>query len=434
MNPLRLIEKKRDGGSLSAAEWRFIIQSYLSGQLPHYQMSALLMAVYFSGMDYEETATLTGIMVESGERLDLRDIAGAKIDKHSTGGVGDKVSLILAPLMAAAGIRVPMISGRGLAHTGGTLDKLESIPGFRTRLTPKEFHQQINDIGVAMIGQSDRIVPADKKIYALRDATSTVASIPLITASILSKKIAAGVDGLVMDIKTGCGAFMARMEQAEKLAQSILRTAVANALPTVALITAMDQPLGNAAGNWLEVLEVLQALQNRGPDDLMKVVYALGAQMLHLAEGVSQPQQAQKRLQTLIRDGAAMDKFLQMVAAQGGDTRILRDAGKYPMAKFQQHLRSHQNGWVHEAHALKIGYAVVLLGGGRRTMNDTVDPAAGIVLQKKIGDQVEKGDILAVLHTNRTNVISEAARWMRSAFRIGPEQSEKPRTVLKLLT
>ncbi len=434
MNPVQLIEKKRDGHPLSFEEWQFLIHAYLEGNLPDYQMSALLMAIYFTGMSYEETAVLTKVMVESGERLDFSDIAGVKIDKHSTGGVGDKVSIILAPLMAAAGVRVPMISGRGLEHTGGTLDKLESIPGFCTQLTPKQIHRQIKEIGVAMVGQTDRLVPADKKIYALRDTTATVASIPLITASILSKKIAAGVDGLVMDIKTGCGAFMSTMQQAEQLAESLLKTAAVNALPTIVLITAMDQPLGYAAGNWLEVLEVLQALQNHGPEDLMEVVYALGVQMLHLAEGISQPQQAKRRLQKLVEDGSALEKFLQMVAAQGGDPHFLHHSDQYPMAKYKMPLRSTRSGYVHEANALKIGRAVVWLGGGRQKLGDTVDPAAGIVLHKKIGDRVEKGEVLAVLHSNRANTLREAMHLTRSAFRIEPSEIEKPRTVLKLLT
>jgi len=283
MTANEIIAKKRDGLTLTAGEIRFFISAYVDGSIPDYQVSAWLMAVYLRGMDARETSTLTQVMLDSGARIDLRDIPGSKIDKHSTGGVGDKVSLILAPLMAAAGVKVPMISGRSLGHTGGTLDKLESIPGFRTGMTPAAFHDQVRDIGVAMIGQNDELVPADRRIYALRDSTATVASIPLITASILSKKLAEGIDGLVMDIKCGKGAFMPEISRAEALAQSIIRTAALHGLPTVAVITDMNQPLGYAAGNWLEVREVLQALQGHGPEDLMQVTYALGVQMLLLA-------------------------------------------------------------------------------------------------------------------------------------------------------
>jgi pyrimidine-nucleoside phosphorylase len=433
-NPLSIIASKRDGGRLSAAELKSFISDYTEGAIPDYQMAALLMAIYCRGMDAEETSQLTRVMLESGERLDLSDVPGIKIDKHSTGGVGDKVSLVLAPLMAAAGIKVPMISGRGLGHTGGTLDKLESIPGFRTDLTPDEFKDQVRKIGAAIIGQTERLVPADKKIYALRDVTATVASIPLITASILSKKLAAGINGLVMDIKTGTGAFMSRLDQAEALAESILKTSTLNALPTITVITLMDQPTGYAAGNWLEVVEVVQTLQNHGPEDLMQVVIALGEQMLVLAEGEIHAEKSRARLRELIRNGAALKKFEQMVAAQGGDVHFLQDPGKFSMARFQQHLRSRQSGYVEEVNALAIGQVVVALGGGRQLMSDVVDPAAGVVLHKKVGDQVKHGELLAVLHTNRAQALKACLALTENAFRIGRTRVAPRDPVFKVLT
>jgi len=433
-DPLSIIAIKRDGGRLSAAELKSFIKGYTEGSIPDYQMAALLMAIYCRGMEAEETAQLTREMLESGERLDLSDVPGVKIDKHSTGGVGDKVSLILAPLMAAAGIKVPMISGRGLGHTGGTLDKLESIPGFRTDLTPGEFKDQVRRVGAAIVGQTSRLVPADKKIYALRDATTTVASIPLITASILSKKLAAGINGLVMDIKTGTGAFMSRLDQAEALAESILKTSALNALPTITVITLMDQPAGYAAGNWLEVVEVIQALRDRGPEDLMQVVFALGEQMLVLAEGEIHSEQSRIRLRELIRNGKALLKFEQMVEAQGGDLRYLRDPAQYPQAKYQQHLRSQQSGYVQEVNALIIGQAVVALGGGRQKMSDVVDPAAGVVLHRKVGDRVKRGDLLAVLHSNQARVIKTCLAQTESAFRIGRARVIPRHPVVKVLS
>jgi pyrimidine-nucleoside phosphorylase len=433
MTALAIIAKKRDGFALTSEEIHFFITAYLQGTIPDYQMSAWLMAIYLRGMDPQETAILTQAMLDSGSRINLKDIRGIKIDKHSTGGVGDKVSLILAPLMAAAGVKVPMISGRSLGHTGGTLDKLESIPGFRTDLAPAAFHDQVRDLGVAMIGQTADIVPADKKIYALRDSTATVASIPLITASILSKKLAEGIDGLVMDIKCGKGAFMTDLGRAETLAQSIIRTAALHNLPTVALITEMSQPLGYAAGNWLEVREVLQALQGHGPEDLMQVTYALGVQMMALAKMDGPTRQAVALLQKTITNGAALQKFYEMVAAQGGDVRFLHEPGSYPGAKMQQHVRAARTGFVTEIDALKIGEAVVRLGGGRTTLADLIDPATGVVLGKKIGDEVRKGEMLAVIHANRPAAAREAIELVRPAFVISAEPVPKPKTILKII-
>lgn len=428
-----IIAKKRDRGVLSIDELRFIITAYSNGEIPDYQMSAFLMAAYLCGMDSRETAALTQVMLESGKRIDLADIPGHKIDKHSTGGVGDKVSLILAPLMAASGIRVPMISGRSLGHTGGTLDKLESIPGFRTNLTAREFHDQVREIGVAMMGQTDDIVPADKKIYALRDSTATIASIPLITASILSKKIASGIDGLVMDVKTGRGAFMSQPEQAEALARSIIRTASLHQLPAVALITDMSQPLGYAAGNWLEVREVLQALQGHGPEALMLVTYALGVQMLFLAGFQGTTRQAAATLKRAIASGTAFQLFLKMTAAQGGDVRALQDPGSIHRAILEQHIRANTTGFVAEVDALTIGECIVQLGGGRTRLSDTIDYAVGIVLHKKIGDPVQKGELLAVIHANQPQAAKTVTPLVRGAFKISPDPVTKPRLILKIV-
>ncbi|HNW59644.1 MAG TPA: thymidine phosphorylase [bacterium] len=428
-----IIARKRDGFALNPEEIQSLISAYVQGTIPDYQMSAWLMAVYLRGMDARETATLTQAFLDSGARLDLGDIPGRKIDKHSTGGVGDKVSLILAPLMAAVGVRVPMISGRSLGHTGGTLDKLEAIPGFRTDLSPQAFHDQVADLGVAMIGQTDDLVPADKKIYALRDSTATIDSIPLITASILSKKLAEDLDGLVMDIKCGRGAFMREMSQAEALAHSILRTAALHRLPAVAVITDMDQPLGYAVGNWLEVREVLQSLQGHGPEDLMQVTYALGAQMLQLAGYKGTAQQAMSQLQKAIISGAALQRFERMVAAQGGETRVLRDPGSYPGARLQQHFRAPRSGFVTEIDALRIGEAVIRLGGGRMTKADRIDPATGVILGKKRGDEVSKGEVLAIIHASQPAAASAALELVRKAFVIATQPAPLRRTILKIM-
>lgn len=433
MTALSIIARKRDGLVHSPEEIRFFINGYLHGDIPDAQMSAWLMAVYLRGMNEQETGALTQVMLDSGVRLDLSDIPGRKVDKHSTGGVGDKVSLILAPLLAAAGVRVPMISGRSLGHTGGTLDKLESIPGFHTDLTPQAFHDQVRDLGVAMIGQSADIVPADKKIYALRDIIATVGSIPLITASILSKKLAEGIDGLVMDIKCGKGAFMTSAAQAEALARSIIRTAAWHNLPTVAVLTRMDQPLGYAAGNWLEVREVLQALQGHGPEDLMKVTLALGVQMLVLAGFDGSARQAAALLQQRIKSGAALHKFHDLAAAQGADLRYLHDPSSFHGARLQHHLRAARSGYVAEVNALPIGEAVVALGGGRTALSDVIDPGTGVELHKKIGDAIEKGELLAVIHANEAASAQIAMELTNSAFVITSTPVTPPKVIIKTI-
>ncbi|NOY61391.1 MAG: thymidine phosphorylase [Calditrichaeota bacterium] len=433
MNALDIITKKRNGEKLCREEIDYFIHGYAANRLPDYQMAALLMAVFFQGMDFEETAGLTNSMLHSGDILNFKNVDGFKIDKHSTGGVGDKVSLILAPLVAAAGLKVPMISGRGLGHSGGTLDKLESIPGFRTNLSVEEFYRQICDLGVSMIGQTEMIVPADRKMYALRDATATIESIPLITGSILSKKLAEGIDGLVLDVKTGRGAFMQNFKDAETLATSLIRTAELNGLPTTALITNMDQPLGNTAGNWLETREAIEALHGNGPEDLVDVTFALAAQMLVMAGFAANVDQARKELQKLIINGKAFQKFCDMVQAQGGDLAFIDEPEKYPPSKIILPVLSEQEGYVQKLDARKIGFAVVHLGGGREVMEDRIDYAAGVVLYKKIGDFVRENEVLAELHTDRRDTVETIRKDVLSAFEIGEERMQKPELIFRVL-
>lgn len=433
MTATEIIAKKRDGMKLSGEEIDFFIYGYATNQIPDYQMSALLMAIYLQGMAAGETADLTRAMLHSGDRIDLSHIPGPKIDKHSTGGVGDKVSLVLAPLLAAAGVTVPMISGRGLQHSGGTLDKLEAIPGFRTSLGVEEFCRLLEQIGFAMIGQTDRIVPADKKMYALRDTTGTVASIPLITSSILSKKLAEGIDGLVLDVKTGKGAFMQKYEDALALANSLVETARLNGLPALALITNMEQPLGYAVGNWLETREAIMTLKGNGPLDLVKLTLALGSYMLFMAGKVKAPTKGLKVLNKLLTNGKALEKFRELVVAQGGNDACLLDTSMLYNPKIKQQIRSQQSGFVSELDARKIGMASLAMGGGREVMEDTIDYGAGIVLNKKIGDPVNKGDLLAVLYTDREKSLPEVMKLVKDAFKLSPDKVDGPPLILKLV-
>ncbi len=388
-------------------------------------MSALLMAIYLNGFTFEETAVLTRAMLESGIRMNFSKIAGAKIDKHSTGGVGDKVSLILAPLVAAAGVKVPMISGRGLSHSGGTLDKLEAIPGFRTNLSTDEFYQQIEKIGVSMIGQTEHICPADKKMYALRDSSATVESIPLITGSILSKKLAEGIDGLVLDVKTGAGAFMKSLHDARALAESLVETAALNHLPTRALITRMDEPLGYAAGNWLETREAIDCLNGKGPQDVMEVTLALSAQMLLMAGITKSESEAFDMLNEVIHSGKAFEKICQIVEYQNGDVSYLFEPEKYAVSKIEEKILAPQPGYISTVNALTIGRAVVQLGGGRQVMEDRIDYKAGIILKVKVGDHVNKGDVLATLFTDRAGAVKDVRRAVHEAFTFQKNGVEK---------
>ena len=390
-----LIGHKRDGHALKPAEWSELIRDYTAGRVPDYQMSALLMAVVWRGLGPEELAALTDAMLDSGDRLRFDGFATPRVDKHSTGGVGDKVSLLLAPMVASCGVAVPMMSGRGLGHTGGTLDKLESIAGFRTSLTLAETRAQIERLGCAMIGQTPEIAPADKRLYALRDVTGTVESIPLIAASIMSKKLAEGLNGLVLDVKTGSGAFLPEPKRALELAQTMIGLGQAHGCPTVALLTAMDRPLGRACGNALEVEESIEALRGDGPEDLMEVTYALGVEMLLLVGAARTPAAARQRLEESISSGQALQKLAEVIEAQGGNPAVLDDPSVLPQAAEVEVFRAPRDGVVASVEPRRIGRAIIELGGGRRAIEDQVDPSVGFVIPAKPGDRVKAGEPLA---------------------------------------
>ncbi len=390
-----LIGHKRDGQALKPEEWSELIREYTAGRVPDYQMSALLMAVVWRGLAPDELAALTDAMLESGDRLRFDGFAQPRVDKHSTGGVGDKVSLLLAPMVASCGVAVPMMSGRGLGHTGGTLDKLESIAGFRTGLTLAETRAQIERLGCAMIGQTPEIAPADKRLYALRDVTGTVESIPLIAASIMSKKLAEGLNGLVLDVKTGSGAFLPEAKRALELAQTMIGLGQAHGCPTVALLTAMDRPLGRACGNALEVEEAIEALRGDGPEDLMEVTYALGVEMLLLVGAAGTPAAARQRLEESISSGQALQKLAGVIEAQGGNPAVLEDPSVLPQAAEVEVFRAPRDGVVATVEPRRIGRAIIELGGGRRTIEDQVDPSVGFVIPAKPGDRVKAGEPLA---------------------------------------
>ncbi|MBX9929524.1 MAG: thymidine phosphorylase [Gemmatimonadaceae bacterium] len=414
-----LIARKRDGGRLSATEWRALMRAYAADEVPDYQLAAMAMAVLFRGMDAEETEALMVAMLESGGRLALDHLAIPRVDKHSTGGVGDKVSLILAPLVAACGVAVPMMSGRGLGHTGGTLDKLESIPGFRTRLTLAEATTQIERIGCALIGQTAEIAPADRKLYALRDATATVEAIPLIAASIMSKKLAEGLTGLVLDVKTGSGAFMPDEARALELAARMIALGEARGVRTVALLTAMDQPLGRMVGNALEVVEAVDALHGRWPTDLREVTVALAVEML-VVGGVAPRASAGAAVERALASGAALERFREIVIAQGGDPRVCDAPTEVlPSAPVRHEVRATRGGVVQAIPPRAIGQLVIELGGGRRTVADVIDPAVGVEFAVRVGDRVEVGDRLATLHASASGIATEQGNALIAAIAIG---------------
>jgi len=395
-----VIRKKRDNVELSQAEIESLVAAYTNGDVPDYQVSAWLMAVLWRGMTRAETAALTDGMLRSGEVLDLSAIAASKVDKHSTGGVGDKTSLVLAPLAAAAGVSVPMISGRGLGHTGGTLDKLEAIPGFNVNLPVAKFRQVLETCGCAMIGQTAEIAPADRKLYALRDVTGTVESPYLICASIMSKKLAEGIDGLVLDVKTGSGAFMKSEKDAAFLAELMVETGERMGKQMVALITDMDQPLGNMIGNALEVGECIDILRGGGPEDLRELCLELAGWMLHLGGVSASVKEGRDRSMQLIASGEALERFRQMVEMQGGDPRVMDDAKRLPQATHTVDLKSAKSGYMGSMQCEQIGTACVILGGGRERKEDSVDPSVGIVMHKKVGDKVASGETFATVHYN----------------------------------
>ena len=404
MRMVDIIEKKRDGKELTTQEISFFIEGYTKGDIPDYQASALAMAIYFQDMNDRERADLTRAMVNSGDTIDLSGIDGLKVDNHSTGGVGDTTTLVLAPLVASLGILVAKMSGRGLGHTGGTIDKLESVKGFHVELTKEQFIDLVNRDKVAVMGQSGNLTPADKKLYALRDVTGTVNSIPLIASSIMSKKIAAGADAIVLDVKTGDGAFMKTEKDAEELAHAMVRIGNHVGRKTIAIISDMSQPLGFAIGNALEVKEAIETLQGKGPQDLTDLVLTLGSQMVILAKKAETTQEAKAMLREAITSGKAIAKFKEFLQNQGGDASVVDDTAKLPQAKYQIELPAKKSGYVSRMVADEIGVASMLLGAGRATKEDTIDLAVGIVLHKKVGDKVSEGESLLTIHSNRENI------------------------------
>jgi len=430
MRAVDVIAKKRDGGALTRDEISFFVSGVTSGALPEYQAAALLMAVVLRGMTAEETAWLTDAMVCSGVRVDLAAIPGRKVDKHSTGGVGDKTSLILAPLAAACGVPVPMMSGRGLGHTGGTLDKLEAIPGFRVSLSLEEMKTALRDVGCAMIGQTAQIAPADKKLYALRDVTATVESIPLISASIMSKKIAEGIDALVLDVKTGSGAFMKTEADSRRLAESLVAIGNASGVRTEAVITAMDQPLGRAVGNALEVIECVDVLKGGGPRDLVDVSIELTARMLVLGGIVADRATGERKARDTIASGAGLDRFRRIVEHQGGDPRIVDDVRRLPAAPSRHVVKAERAGFVTAIDARKVGEASVSLGAGRDRIEDAIDPAVGIMLAAKVGDRVSAGDPILELHYREKSRLEHAIARLAGAIAIEASAPPPPRLIV----
>lgn len=432
MRMIDIIEKKRDGKSLTREEIEFFVNGYTRGEVPDYQASSLAMAIFFQDMNDEERAALTMSMVNSGERIDLSDINGIKVDKHSTGGVGDTTTLVLAPLVAAVGVPVAKMSGRGLGHTGGTIDKLESVKGFNVEISEKDFIKLVNDNQVAVIGQSGNLTPADKKLYALRDVTGTVNSIPLIASSIMSKKIAAGADAIVLDVKTGSGAFMKTLDDAEALAHAMVRIGNNVGRNTMAIISDMSQPLGNAVGNALELKEAIATLKGNGPKDLTELVLTLGSQMVVLAEQAASLDEARQMLVDAIKTGKALNKFKTFLSNQGGDDSIVHSPEKLPSAKYQVEFKAKKDGFITEIIANEIGVASMMLGAGRQTKEDVIDLGVGIVLNKKVGEHVEKGENILTIHTN-TKKIDDILNKLDNSITID-SKGEAPTLIHKIIT
>lgn len=434
MNTVELIRKKRDGFALTDKEIKFLVTSYTKKQIPDYQFSAFLMAVYFRGMNDEEQTALTEAMLTSGKVVDLKKIKGIKVDKHSTGGVGDKTSLIIAPIAAAAGVKVPMISGRGLGHTGGTLDKLESIPGFRTNLSLDDYINVLKKCNAVLIGQTKEIAPADKLIYSLRDVTATVESIPLITSSIMSKKIAEGIDGLVLDVKTGTGAFMIKEQDSIALAQSLVNTAKSFNKKVIAFITDMNQPLGNYIGNWLEVYESIRILQGEIIPDLLELCLNLAGAMIFLGGKADSINDGKELSLRLIKNGKAFKKFLEIVKSQGGDIKYLLKPDKYPKANYTEKVYSVNTGYLATLNTYEIGMAALELGAGRKTKEDRIDPKAGIIFYPKIGNQISKGDVIAELFTNNPRNLIEAKNKILKSLNFSNKKVKSQKLIKKILT
>jgi pyrimidine-nucleoside phosphorylase len=433
MNVVDLITKKREGIELTDRELAFLITGHTSGRIPDYQVAAFCMAVLLRGMTAAETLALTRCMVDSGSVLDFTDLPGPKVDKHSTGGVGDKTSLVLAPLVAACGAFVPMISGRALGFSGGTLDKLESIPGFNVSLTLAEFRSVLEKTGCAMIGQTAEIAPADRKLYALRDVTATVESIPLICASIMSKKLAEGLDALVLDVKTGEGAFMTTFDRASELAQSLVDIGNAMGTKTVALITGMSQPLGLAVGNALEVREAIETLKRQGPRDFTYLCEKLAARMLSVARPLETISQVRLKVAEALNSGRALQKFAEMVEAQGGDPSVVDDSSSLPRAAHQATIEAKATGYLVAVNAKTVGRASMALGAGRETVESKIDPSVGIVLNKKVGDAVNKGEPLCTVYYNQESRFHSVQQPLRNAFQVGSTRVEPPPLIKRMI-
>lgn len=401
MRMVDIIVKKRDGKVLTKEEISFFVKGYVGGSIPDYQVSALAMAILFRGMNKEEITILTDLMMHSGDIIDLSSIKGVKADKHSTGGVGDKTSLVLGPMVAACGVKIAKMSGRGLGHTGGTLDKMEAIPGMKIAIPEQQFIKQVNEVGLAIVGQTGHLVPADKKLYSLRDVTGTVESIPLIASSVMSKKLASGSDTILLDVKFGSGAFMKDLASARELARTMVDIGDGLGRDTRAILTDMEQPLGLAVGNALEVKEAIATLSGKGPRDLVELCLEAGAIMLEQAKVVTDLKKGRKMLEKVIADGSALSKLREMVKAQGGDVSFIDHPDKFPLSRHVIEIHSQKDGYVRRIEALEIGESAMRLGAGRETYDDIIDMSAGIVLNKKVGDQVKKGDVLCVVHTNK---------------------------------
>ena len=433
MRTVDLIQRKRGGEELTPEAIEFLVEGYTSGDIPDYQMSAFLMAVFFKGMSDREVSRLTECMLRSGDTVDLSRIPGVKVDKHSTGGVGDKTSLIVAPLAAAAGVVVPMMSGRALGHTGGTLDKLESIPGFRTNLTAEEFEKQLSELGLAFIGQTDRLAPADRKLYALRDVTGTVESIPLIASSIMSKKLAEGIDALVLDVKVGSGGFMKEQVAARRLAQTMVAIGRPRDKKVQALLTDMSQPLGYAVGNALEVMEASQTLQNAGPADLTRLSLELAARMIFLGKKAPTLDEARRTAEKHLVDMSAYKKLKQVVAAQGGNPQALDKFELLPNATGMREIPSPRGGYVSAINAQDIGAASNMIGAGRDKKEDAIDPAVGIILEVKAGEKVDAGSVLCRLYYTKEDRVEEAAEMVEDAFHISGQKPEERELILEVV-
>ena len=433
MNAVNLIRKKREGKTLKEEEIDFLISGFTKNKIPDYQFSAFLMAAYLRGMNSKETSYLTNSMLHSGKVLNLSSIPGIKIDKHSTGGVGDKTSLIIAPIAAAAGVRVPMISGRGLGHTGGTLDKLESIPGFKTNLSINKYKNVLKKYGAVLIGQTEDIAPADKMIYALRDVTATIESIPLIVASIMSKKLAEGIDGLVLDVKTGNGAFMQKEKDAVALANSLISIAKAFSKKVIVFITDMNQPLGNYIGNWLEVYESILVLKGERKKDLYELCIKLAGAMIYLGEKAKTQQEGERIAEEKINDGSAFKKFLEIVAAQGGDTSYIEDPANYQKPKFKKKVRSTVGGYLRSINTLELGLAAVELGSGRMKKDDKINSKAGIIFNHKIGDEIRGGDVIAEIFSDNKNSILSVEKKFNRIVKISNEKVNPPKLIKKII-